>query len=122
MLLEDKNKIKEKFAIVGMPRTGSNMLVQLLDGQESMICHSELFNSDDFYLSNKLEIDEKRRKELKELRGVNPVIFLKNIISLTPPQFTFVGFKILIFNLMIFLIIFLNPQISKLLYWVEKIY
>ena len=43
----------QKFVIVSIPRTGSNLMVGLLDSHPEIICHYELFHKDEIFHSSK---------------------------------------------------------------------
>jgi len=65
----------QKFVLIGAPRTGSTLLVQLLNSSPSVKCHYELFNA------HELRIDGVDRSAEMEERNANPMAFLDKIAA-----------------------------------------
>lgn len=65
----------QKFVLIGAPRTGSTLLVQLLNSSPAVKCHYELFNPRELRLDG---VD--RSAEMGE-RNVNPMGFLEKVMS-----------------------------------------
>lgn len=78
----------KKFVLIGAPRTGSTLLVQLLNSSPVIKCHYELYNQ------NELNIDGVDRSAEIPERNANPTAFLDKIVAETNPRAEAVGFKI----------------------------
>jgi LPS sulfotransferase NodH len=82
---------KTKFAIVTIPRTGSNYLCGLLNSHREILCHHELFHKDAIYYS--LDHREDLNLGTVESRDKNPLGFLESIWA-NSYSAKAVGFKI----------------------------
>lgn len=70
----------EKFIIISIPRTGSNLLCGALDAHPEIICHYELFHKEAIYHSSKYG-DECVKGYTVEKRNNAPKAFLNHIFS-----------------------------------------
>ncbi len=66
----------QKFVIISIPRTGSNLLVGALDSHPEIICHYELFHKKAIYTSGKYGKEWINKYSLK-LRNNDPMVFLE---------------------------------------------
>ncbi len=87
-----------RFAIVGLKRTGSSYLVNLLGNHPQIHCCGEIFNPDGVNLRWPKEAGGRRaarelESELEALRGTDPVTFLERIYT-TDFGRPVLGFKI----------------------------
>lgn len=87
-----------RFAIVGLKRSGSSYLVNLLGGHPQIQCCGEIFNPDGVNLRWPKEAGGRRaarelESELEALRGTDPVTFLERVYT-TDFGRAVVGFKI----------------------------
>jgi hypothetical protein len=87
-----------RFAIVGLKRTGSSYLVNLLGGHPQIHCCGEIFNPDGVNLRWPKEAGGRRaarelESELEALRATDPVTFLERVYA-TDFGRPVVGFKI----------------------------
>ncbi len=86
-------KIK-KFALISIPRTGSNMLVGALDTHPEIVCHYELFHVDEIYYSS-VYGDDWIKDFNKQIRDQYPKAFLDYIYQNSfKPETKAIGFKI----------------------------
>lgn len=81
------------FVILGSPRSGSNLLVELLNSHSSICCHAELYSEKGAYSVEKHCFCANDSKRLLWLRDRFPRVFLK-WIWLKPRKGQTVGFKI----------------------------
>ena len=75
-----------RFVLIGAPRTGSTLLVQLLNSSPQVKCHYELFNK------NELRVDGVNRDSEMAERDADPAGFVDKIIGETSEEVF--GFKI----------------------------
>jgi LPS sulfotransferase NodH len=78
------------FVIVCLPRTGSNLLGEMLDTHPEVLCHMEIFNPKSTYLSRKPHL----RIGTKEERDRDPWTFLRRVYEVTDGR-RVVGFKLM---------------------------
>src|SRR6202008_2736262 len=77
----------KRFAIIGLKRTGSSYLVNLLGSHPEIHCCGEIFNRDGVNLRWPKEMGGRRagrgiKSELKELRGRDPQAFLERVLAI----------------------------------------
>lgn len=105
------NNDYKKFAIIFMPRTGSNLLCELLDSHYQVLCHTEVFNPKATYLSRKPHLSI----GTKEDRDRNPWAFLKRLYSVNDGARA-IGFKMSpTDNYRVLLSVLLNRNIKKVI-------
>lgn len=84
--------MKKKFVILCYPRTGSYLLVDLLNKQDDVVCHGEIFKP------NWIELEEKYLAALNinsmdiEQRNKTPLMFMNGVYQKT--EASCVGFKL----------------------------
>lgn len=79
---------KKPFVILAYPRTGSYLLVSILDQFPGIKCHGEIFKN------RKIELPAETIDKLKatlQSRNAEPAVFIKRLFKLTPDDHT--GFK-----------------------------
>lgn len=79
-----------QFLIVAVPRTGSKLLVEMLDSHPEILCHTEVFNPKSTYLSRKPELSIGTKAD----RDRRPWRFLRKLYE-THAGCKLVGFKIM---------------------------
>lgn len=98
------------FVIVCLPRTGSNLLGEMLDSHPQILCHMEIFNPKSTYLSRKPHL----RIGTKEERDRDPWWFLKKVFEVTDGC-RVVGFKLMPdHNNPVLLALLLNRRVRKI--------
>jgi Uncharacterized protein conserved in bacteria len=98
------------FVIVCLPRTGSNLLGEMLDTHPEVLCHMELFNPKSTYLSRKPHL----RIGTKEERDRDPWTFLRRVYEVTDGRHV-VGFKLMPnHNNRVLLSLLLNRRVRKI--------
>ncbi len=83
-----KSLPKKPFVIFAAPRTGSYLLVSLLDQFPGIKCYGEVFTK------SKIELPPKKLERMKatvESRNAEPVVFLNRLFKMTSEEHT--GFK-----------------------------
>jgi LPS sulfotransferase NodH len=84
--------MSNRFVIFCFPRTGSYLLTDILNKQEGVTCHEEIFKK------NRVELDEQYRDQLglslddMEKRDADPLTYLEAVYEMSPGPVT--GFKI----------------------------
>ena len=88
--------MSRRFVILCHPRTGSYLLTDILNRQNGVICHEEIFKR------NRVELEEQYLEKLgltrndMEKRDADPLTYLESVYSISPDQVT--GFKIFPFE------------------------
>jgi LPS sulfotransferase NodH len=87
-----------RFVIVATGRTGSNLLISLLNNHEQCLCGNELFNPVNI-AKNAIpwpDVQEPERTRLLILRQTDPVAFWNDLCSASPSQgYRAIGFKLM---------------------------
>jgi len=84
--------MSNRFVIFCFPRTGSYLLTDILNKQEGVTCHEEIFKK------NRVELDEQYREKMglsrddMEKRDADPFSYLEAVYDMSPGPVT--GFKI----------------------------
>ena len=86
-----KNK-KVHFVIMAVPRSGSNMLVTLLNSHSNILCHHEIFNPNDIFYALNLRATSFNLGTIAE-RDFAPLSFLQKVWNY-PEDASHVGMKI----------------------------
>ena len=98
------------FVILCYPRTGSTLLVEMLDSHPDILCHAEIFNPKSTYLSRKPHLNIGTKEE----RDRDPWTFLKNMYAEVDGA-SIVGFKIMPnHNNRIMLSLLLSRRVKKI--------
>lgn len=98
------------FVIICLPRTGSNLLGEMLDTHPEVLCHMEIFNPKSTYLSRKPHL----RIGTKEERDADPWTFLRRVYEVTDGR-RVVGFKLMPdHNNRVLLSLLLNRRVRKI--------
>jgi LPS sulfotransferase NodH len=98
------------FVIVCLPRTGSNLLGEMLDTHPEVLCHMEIFNPKSTYLSRKPHL----RIGTKEERDRDPWTFLRRVYEVTDGR-RVVGLKLMPnHNNPVLLSLLLNRKVRKI--------
>ena len=98
------------FVIVCLPRTGSNLLGEMLDTHPEVLCHMEIFNPKSTYLSRKPHL----RIGTKDERDQDPWTFLQRVYEVTDGRRA-VGFKLMPdHNNPVLLSVLLNRRVRKI--------
>ena len=86
-----------KFVVLTQARTGSNMLVSMLDSHPGVKCFGEVFNPDSsFGYENWLQKSSLRRVANKYIRDYNVEKYLDSLLAVRPEDNTqAVGFKVI---------------------------
>ncbi len=79
---------KKPFVILAYPRTGSYLLVSILDQFPGIKCHGEIFKKERIELPAKTIL---KMKATVQTRDAKPIVFIKRLFELTPDVHT--GFK-----------------------------
>lgn len=97
--------------IAAVPRTGSKLLVEMLDSHPEILCHTEVFNPKSTYLSRKPDLSIGTKAD----RDRHPWEFLERLYSTTTGSKT-VGFKIMpSHNNMVLLRLLLSRSVKKII-------
>lgn len=79
---------KKPFVILAYPRTGSYLLVSILDQFPGIKCHGEIFKKERIELPAETIL---KMKATVQTRDAKPIVFIKRLFELTPDVHT--GFK-----------------------------
>lgn len=109
------------FVILASPRSGSNLLVELLNFHSSICCHGELYSSDGVYSFRRHFFLDNEAEGLVRLRDRFPRVFLK-WIWLKPRNRQTVGFKIFDYHSAKIMEILLNSVSTKKILLFRKIF
>jgi len=82
------NQASTKFVLLAAPRTGSNLLVTLINSHREVRCQFEAFDPERIIVTDSME---KRLPDI-QMRNSNPIGFLHKLYALYP-EYIAVGFK-----------------------------
>jgi LPS sulfotransferase NodH len=93
-----KAEAVRRFVVIGAERTGTNLLISMLNQYQDCYCGNELFNPGQIAQEKLpwLDVDEATRERLVALRTEEPVGFLEELRSVAHARgFGVVGFKLM---------------------------